>query len=279
MKLMKNSFPTIIIGLFSILLVFNCCVAHTISSSDISCRSEDGKVWMEVDTLHNALLGHVELDGVTSTHTLVIYGPEMENYPKSVHALGGKDKNVYLLIYSYGHLLYLDEALACTIDKDGLKPASIFNLDGILDSVVSCMWYDQLVEASEGFPYDSLDENRFGIHYDQYTKRLFIPILDNHDLGSEFANTSCLQYTGRFEILHYDGNTFVRDGTDGAWWLHPELRNYKRTVSNKKTADGIEQVDLMPDGAYRRTFWKGAKTLDDLRKNPDVLNICKRNDV
>jgi len=53
------------------------------------------------------------------------------------------------------------------------------------------------------------------------------------------------------------------------------LRNYKRTVNNKKSADGIEQIDLMPDETYRRAFWKGAKSLDDLRKKPDEVKISK----
>jgi len=53
--------------------------------------------------------------------------------------------------------------------------------------------------------------------------------------------------------------------------LNPDLRNYQRTISNRKTADGIEQIDLLPDSTFRRTFWKGAKTLDDLRKKPDKM--------
>ena len=71
----------------------------------------------------------------------------------------------------------------------------------------------------------------------------------------------------------FNGKKFVPAGTDGAWWLNPDLRNYKRTVSNRKVADGIEQVDLMPDGTYRRSVWKGAKTLDDLRKKPDEVKV------
>lgn len=60
---------------------------------------------------------------------------------------------------------------------------------------------------------------------------------------------------------------------DGAWWLNKDLRNYKRTVSNKKSPDGIEQIDLMLDGTYQHASWKGAKTLDDLRKKPDEVKI------
>lgn len=169
--------------------------------------------------------------------------------------------------------MYCDEALACIIGEDGLQPVTLFSLEGQKDSIVSCMWYDQLVSASDGFPFDELDENRFGIHYDYFTKRLYVPIMENHEKGSGFDN--CLRYTGRFEVLQFNGMEFVSVGTDGAWWLNADLRNYKRTISNRITADGIEQVDLMPDDTYRRAVWKGAKTLDDLRRQPNEMQTSK----
>lgn len=252
-------------------------MGEVVFPTDVPCYSENGEVWMELDTIHQALLAHVEVAGGTTTDTLTHYEPQMEIYPKKVHFIEGEDEIVYLFIYSQGHLLYNDEAMTCVLDEDGLRPAALFSVEGERDSVISCMWYDQLVEVSNGFPYDSLDENRFGIHYDRYTRCLYAPILDSHDPGSEFADTSCGQYTGRFDVLRFDGKKFVLDGTDGAWWLRPDLRDYRRTVSNKKTAEGIKQVDLMPDGTYRYTFWKGAKTLDDLRKKPDIVKINKQN--
>jgi hypothetical protein len=167
--------------------------------------------------------------------------------------------------------------MTCVLDDDNyLKPVKLFSLEGERDSVISCMWYDQLVAASNGFPFYEIDESRFGIYYDHFTQRLYIPIMANHDPGSEFANTSCLLYTGRYDVLLFNGKEFVPAGTDGAWWLNKDLRNYKRTVSNKKSVDGIEQIDLMPDGTYRRVFWKGAKTLDDLRKKPNEVKISKQ---
>jgi hypothetical protein len=126
------------------------------------------------------------------------------------------------------------------------------------------------LEATEGFPFEEVDENRFGIHYDPFTKRLYIPIID-HDKWETYD--SCPRYSGRFNVLYFNGKEFVPAGTDGAWWLNPDLRNYKRTVSNRKVADGIEQIDLMPDGTYRHSVWKGAKTLDDLRKKPDEVKF------
>lgn len=238
-------------------------------------RSEDGEVWMEVDTLKRTLLGYIRAAGGPHVSTLINYEPELEIYPKRVHSIDVSDgPPAFLFIYSRGHLLYCDEAMMCIINDDNyLRPATLFSLEGEKDSVISCMWYDQLVAASDGFPFEEVDDDRFGIHYEWFTKRLYVPIMGDHDPDSEFANTSCQQYTGRYDILQFNGKEFVHAGEDGAWWLNKDLRNYKRTVSNKKTADGIEQIDLMPNGTYRRAFWKGAKTLDDLRKKPDEVKI------
>lgn len=231
------------------------------------------EVNLEVDTIHYALIGCVNAAGGERRDTLLHYDPALEAYPKHVYSINSSSGSpLYLLIYSFGHLLYCDEAMTCIYNDDyHLQPISLFSVDGQKDSVVTCMWYDQLVEASEGFPFDEFDENRFGLHYDWPTKRLFYPILESHDADSEYANTSCLRYTGRFEVLQFNGKEFVLVDDDGAWWLNPELRNYKRTVSNRILDDGIEQVDLMPDSTYRRAIWKGAKTLDDLRKKPDEV--------
>lgn len=219
------------------------------------------------------LIGCVSVAGGEIRDTLLHYDPALEIYPKLVYTIGTP---LYLLTYTFGHLLYMDEAMTCTLDDNShLQPVSLFSIEGKKDSVVSCMWYDQMVEASDGFPFDEFDKNRFGLHYDWITKRLYYPILEQHDQDSEFANTSCLQYTGRFEVLQFNGREFVLVNDDGAWWLNPGLRNYKRTINNRITSDGIEQIDLMPDGTYRRAFWKGAKTLDDLRKKPDEVKISE----
>lgn len=238
-------------------------------------RSEDGEVWMEVDTVNYALLGYISAAGGPLIDTLKYYDSALEAYPKRVHSIASYGSTIFLFIYSFGHLLYLDEAMTCIFDEDSLKPAKLFKIEDKRDSIVSCMWYDQPLEASEGFPFDTFDENRFGLHYDPFTKRLYSPILESHDPDSEYANTSCLRYTGRFEVLQFNGKEFVLVDDDGAWWLNPDLRNYKRTISNRITNDGIEQIDLMPDGTYRHAIWKGAKTLDDLRKKPDEVKISK----
>lgn len=234
------------------------------------------EVNLEVDTVNYALIGCVSVGGEIRD-TLLHYDPALEIYPKQVYSISAElDSPLYLLTYSFGHLLYRDEAMACIYNDDHhLQPVPIFSVDGQKDSVVCCLWYDQPLEASDGFPFDEFDKDRFGLHFDWVTNRLYYPILESHDQDSEFANTSCLRYTGRFEVLQFNGKEFVLTDDDGAWWLNKDLRNYKRTVSNKKSADGIEQIDLMPDGTYRRAFWKGAKTLDDLRKKPAEVRVSK----
>ena len=107
-------------------------------------------------------------------------------------------------------------------------------------------------------------------------RSLYVPIMESHDPDSEFYSTNCLRYTGRFDVFRFNGTDFVYGGTDGAWWLNPDLRNYKRTISNRLTADGIEQIDLLPDGSYRTVVWKEAETLYDLRKKPDEVKYVKK---
>lgn len=244
-------------------------------------RSEDGLAWMEVDTLHHALVGCYRASEGLCVDTLTRYEPQMEAYPKRVHSIVASDSSmVYLFIYSRGHLLHFDEAQTYVFDEYGFRPLTLFLYEYQWDCRVSCLWYDQLVAASDGFPFDDEEEDidRFGIHYDIPSRNLYIPVMEHHEKGSEFEN--CLRYTGRFDILHFDGEEFtLADKDDGAWWLHPDLRNYRRTISNRKTDEGYEQIDLMPDGTYRRAVWKGAKTQDDLCKMPDEIKMTSASNL
>ena len=240
------------------------------SQIDATFQSEDGKVWMALDTIHQALVGYVDNPNGVHADTLDYYEQYMEIYPKGVHNIQTDDgATIYLFLYSRGRLLCYDEALTCIIDNYSLKPASFFEIEEQRDSVVGCMWYDQLVAASDGFPYDILDEDRFGIHYDTSLRRLYLPIMEHHEKESDFEN--CLRYTGRFDVLRFDGKVFVPDGTDGAWWLNKKMRNYKRTISCQKVGDDYVQIDEMPDGTFRQSVWKHAKDYDNLQKTPDAV--------
>jgi hypothetical protein len=259
------------------ILILRCEFTPSQSYIERPVVSDDGKGRM--DTINNSIVCRIETIDKIFIDTLVSGETGIDIYPKYIHSFTGKGGcTVYLFVYSMGHLFFYDEAAVYAVMKNGDVERRHFISQDRRDTKLGCMWWDQLVAASNGFPYDyedSPDEERYGIHCVLSLRSLYIPIMDHHDSGSEFANTSCLQYTGRFDVFRFNGIDFWYDGTDGAWWLNPDLRNYKRTVSNKKSVDGIEQIDLMLDGTYRRTYWKGARTLDDLRKTPDEVKISK----
>ena len=270
----------IVAGFGNKTLIMRCEFPPSQSYLERPIISDDGKARM--DTINNSIVCRIETGDKVFVDTLLSCESGIVVYPKYAYSLKGKGGcTIYLFIYSKGYLFFYDEVAVFAVQKDGEVKRRQFIIKNEKDTKVGCMWWDQLVAASNGFPYDyedSPDNERFGIHFVSSLRSLYIPIMDQHDSGSVFANTSCLQYTGRFGVLRFNGTEFWYDDTDGAWWLYPDLRNYKRTVSNKKSADGIEQIDLMPDGTYRRTFWKGAETLDDLRKKPDEVKISKQMD-
>ncbi len=77
-------------------------MGEVVFPTDVPCYSENGEVWMELDTINQALLAHVEVAGGTTTDTLTHYEPEMEIYPKKVHFIGIEDEIVYLFIFFPG---------------------------------------------------------------------------------------------------------------------------------------------------------------------------------
>ena len=265
----------LIAGVGEGMLILRCVFTPSQSYMERPIVSDDGKGRM--DTINNSIVCRIETTNKIFVDTLISGEPGIDVYPKSIYSFAGKGgSTIYLFVYSMGHLFFYDEVAAYAVKKDGDVERREFIIKDDKVKKLGSKWWDQLVAASNGFPYDyedSPDEERFGIHCVLSLRSLYIPIMEHHDSGSEFANTNCLQYTGRFDVFRFNGTNFWYDDTDGAWWLDSDLRNYKRTVSNKKSADGIEQIDLMPDGTYRRAFWKEADSLDDLRKEPDEIEV------
>ena len=265
----------LIAGVGEGMLILRCVFTPSQSYMERPIVSDDGKGRM--DTINKSIVCRIETTNKIFVDTLISGEPGIDVYPKSIYSFAGKGgSTIYLFVYSMGHLFFYDEVAAYAVKKDGDVERREFIIKDDKVKKLGSKWWDQLVAASNGFPYDyedSPDEERFGIHCVLSLRSLYIPIMEHHDSGSEFANTNCLQYTGRFDVFRFNGTNFWYDDTDGAWWLDSDLRNYKRTVSNKKSADGIEQIDLMPDGTYRRAFWKEADSLDDLRKEPDEIEV------
>ena len=270
----------IVAGFGNKTLIMRCEFPPSLSYLERPIISDDGKARM--DTINNSIVCRIETGDKVFVDTLLSCESGIGVYPKYAYSLKGKGGcTIYLFIYSKGYLFFYDEVAVFAVQNDGEVERRQFIIKNEKNTKMGCMWWNQLVAASNGFPYDyedSPDNERFGIHFVSSLRSLYIPIMDQHDPGSEFANTSCLQYTGRFDVFRFNGTDFWYDDTDGAWWLYPDLRNYKRTVSNRRTPEGIEQIDLMPDGTYRQAIWKDADSLDDLRKKPDEVKISKQMD-
>ena len=267
----------IVAGFGNKTLIMRCEFPPSQSYLERPIVSNDGKARM--DTINNSIVCRIETEDKVFVDTLLSCESGIGVYPKYAYSLKGKGGcTIYLFIYSKGYLFFYDEVAVFAVQNDGEVERRQFIIKNEKDTTVGCMWWDQLVAASNGFPYDyedSPDNERFGIHFVSSLRSLYIPIMDHHDSDAEFANTSCLQYTGRFDVFRFNGTGFWYDETDGAWWLYPDLRNYKRTISNRRTSEGIEQIDLMPDGTYRQAIWKDADSLDDLCKKPDEVKISK----
>ena len=267
----------LVAGYSSNILIVKCDFTPS-SSNELPCVSDDGKGRM--DASDSSIIARIEIGNEIFSDTLVTADPGIDVYPKHVYSFLGKGgTTMYLFIYSTGHLFFYDEATVYAVRKDGSVERQHFVIKNQREPKIGCMWWDQMVAASSGFPYeydDSPDEDTYGIHFMLSLRSLYVPIMESHDPDSEFYSTNCLRYTGRFDVFRFNGTDFVYGGTDGAWWLNPDLRNYKRTISNRLTADGIEQIDLLPDGSYRTVVWKEAETLYDLRKKPDEVKYVKK---
>ena len=77
-------------------------------------------------------------------------------------------KDSLRISFSQGYLFFYDEVAVFAVQNDGEVERRQFIIKNEKDTTVGCMWWDQLVAASKGFPYDyedSPDRERFGIHF------------------------------------------------------------------------------------------------------------------
>ena len=211
----------LVAGYSSNILIIKCDFTP-LSSNELPCVSDDGKGRM--DASDSSIIARIEAGNEMFSDTLVTANSGIDVYPKHVYSFLGKGgTTMYLFIYSIGHLFFYDEATVYAVRKDGSVERQHFVIKDQREPEIGCMWWDQMVAASNGFPYeydDSPDEDTYGIHFVLSLRSLYVPIMESHDPDSEFFNTNCLRYTGRFDVLRFNGTDFVYGGTDGAWWLN-----------------------------------------------------------
>ena len=198
------------------------CLCHLHSQvkkeSEVFLKTEDGRAWMEIvrDSEDLYLIGHVRNTVEAIADTLLISHELLGVYPNGLYTLDGTDGDTrYLFIFSEGRIFYYDKAVVFVAGKDGSARRGLFRVNDVGMDEVGVMWWDARVDACEGYPPDLKgypDCDRDGIRFDASSKRLYVPIMDYHGDDSEFSG--CPIYTGRFNVLEFDGKEFVYIGDD-----------------------------------------------------------------
>ena len=99
--------------------------------------------------------------------------------------------------------------------------------------------------------------------FDKTNNCVYLPLIVNND--------GLLEGADRYIVYQFDGNLFVKKGTDGGFWLHSNLRKFNGLEQILKTKDYLVRIDYMDDGTYRYAAWKNKKELKDMSAKPDLI--------
>lgn len=113
--------------------------------------------------------------------------------------------------------------------------------------------------------------------YDPKLKELFVPI--SGTIGNDAIEE---QQTDRYDVYRYDGKNFVWNRTDGGFWLHPSVRQFKHLVATGVVGTHRVRIDMMDDGTYRYAAWdnkaplsqKPSVIINNGRLSRDEMCVC-----
>lgn len=98
----------------------------------------------------------------------------------------------------------------------------------------------------------SSDPNGGFFAFNKSDNTLYVPLIDEDMVGSD-----------RYIIYQFDGQYFVRKGTDAGYWLHPSLHSFDYLFGIGRTKDHLVRLDRMDDGSIRYAAWSSKKTMKD----------------
>lgn len=88
--------------------------------------------------------------------------------------------------------------------------------------------------------------------FNQEDNILYVPLINEDLVGSD-----------RYIVYQFDGQHFVRKGTDAGYWIHPSLRSFDFLWAVGRTKDHLVRIDRMLDGSFRYAAWNSKKTMRD----------------
>lgn len=94
--------------------------------------------------------------------------------------------------------------------------------------------------------------------FDKSSNTLYVPASES------------LEMTDRYALFQWQDGKMKYIGTDGGYWLHPTLRNFKRLCGIYQTKAKLIRIDEMEDGTYRYASWRKGK---EMSAKPELVIV------
>ena len=112
--------------------------------------------------------------------------------------------------------------------------------------------YQSVINSVKYVDWTSSDPNGGFFAFYKSDNTLYVPLINEDLTGSD-----------RYIVYQFDGQHFVRKGTDAGFWLHPSLHSFDYLYGIGRTKDHLVRLDYMEDGSIRYAAWSSKKTMKD----------------
>ena len=132
---------------------------------------------------------------------------------------------------------------AYTKDNNKYVEEKAFKVRKSYQSVINSVKYEEWISSNPDggfFAFNKADNT------------LYVPLINEDMIGSD-----------RYIVYQFDGQHFVRKGTDAGYWLHSSLHSFDYLFAIGRTKDHLVRLDYMEDGSIRYASWSSKKTMKD----------------
>lgn len=112
--------------------------------------------------------------------------------------------------------------------------------------------YQSVINSVKYEDWISSDPNAGFFAFNKSDNTLYVPLINEDLFGSD-----------RYIVYQFDGQHFVRKGTDAGYWLHSSLHSFDFLYAIGRTKDYLIRLDRMEDGSLRYAAWSSKKTMKD----------------
>ncbi len=123
--------------------------------------------------------------------------------------------------------------------------------------------YQSVINSVKYYDWISSDPNGGFFAFNKSDNTLYVPLINEDLVGSD-----------RYIVYQFDGQHFVRKGTDAGYWLHPSLHSFGYLYAIGRTKDYLVRIDSMEDGSLRYAAWSSKKTMKD---KPNIILFADDN--